>query len=165
MQKLTPLPWSPVQAPKVEAAKRPSISLGAIHALDTLRNRERELLQLNLRRAIGGIAVLAVLCTAIPIFVGWFVRNSANLHVDSQPPQDLISLALPIEGVLLFATLFVAILTSTKSRSDAVNQFLDTGTHSSGSSDNPLLRLALVVIMLGLLWRIPCHRRHQVSRD
>jgi hypothetical protein len=153
MQRIVSLPWSPVRAPKVRPARRSPASIAACRALELMRDRENELAKQNRVRAIGGFAVLVGSCVANYFCLKLAVKFSGES--DGPSPQrlhDSIPFALMFSGLLILITFPIAIFTRPRSRSDVVNQFLEHGTRSSGSNDNPFVRAWLAIMMLGLLY-------------
>ncbi len=153
MQNVVSHPWTPVRAPKVRATKRQVTSLGALAALAKLHEREHELMHLNRSRFLGGSVVVLISCAALPAFAEWILRESRNINLNAaESSSDFASLCLALDICLLLFTVPLAIAVSAPSRSRLVNQFLDSGTRSSGANDNPLIRILVIFVTLGLLY-------------
>jgi hypothetical protein len=121
--------------------------------MESLFERERELANSNRLRAFGGCLTLAFTFAAGLLLLSRMLRFSLLLHIEATPePPNPLGVSLAIEAVLLAGAIPIAIVVRPRSRSDVVNQFLETGHHYGGTKDNPLLRLALTIIMLGFLY-------------
>jgi hypothetical protein len=153
MQRIVALPWSPVLSAKVRPPKRQAVSLGALAAMERLRERERELAKSNRLRALGGCLTLAFTFATGFLLLSWMLRLSLPVRIEATPePPNLLGGSLAIEAILLVLAIPIAIAVRPRSRSDVVNKFLETGGHSGDTRDNPLLRWALTIIMLGFLY-------------
>jgi hypothetical protein len=147
------VPFSPVRAPKIRVARRPPASLSALAALENLQERENELAHSNRNRALSGIAIVIISSIALPLVLEWLFQIHRNLRPSfSDRSPDAESLGLILDGFILVGTLPMAIAVGASSRSKLANQFLDSGTRPRGANDNPLMRLALMIIMLGFLY-------------
>jgi hypothetical protein len=153
MQNEASHPWTPVRVPRVQVAKRRVTSLGALAALGKLHEREHEIIHANILRGVAGCVVVLMSCAALPVFAEWILRESGKINPNAaKSSPDLSSLCLALDLFLLLFTVPLAIAVSALSRSRLVNQFLDSGTRSSGTNDNPLVRFLVILVTLGLLY-------------
>jgi hypothetical protein len=118
MQKIVSPPWSPVRVPRIQAAQRRPVSLGAISRLRELEIRQRQTRQHARALATGGCAIIAILTgIVIPFVVESFLRGESALHPTSaQSLQDISSITMVLNALLLFFTFPLASLTSHDSR-------------------------------------------------
>jgi hypothetical protein len=132
-----------------------SLSLLASQSMDKLSRRERELARSNALRYLAGIAIVAgVLCifTWATPRLAWFRMHFLD-PIESESTGKVIPLRplLLIEAGLCLMTFVLAILTRKESRADMVDEFIRTGSRSNGSKDDPVVRWALMLFLLGLL--------------
>lgn len=67
-------------------------------------------------------------------------------HARVVKPQEAVQLGIALSAVLLAGTSILAIVTRQNSRSDMINQFIETGTRSQGPQSDPFTAMLLIII-------------------
>jgi 4-amino-4-deoxy-L-arabinose transferase-like glycosyltransferase len=128
----------------------------AKQALERMTRREAELRRANLNRmALGVGIVLGVLAVGIwgaVAFVVHIANKTPPVYQPNEHPVSPLRIALFVTGGLLAVTFLMAIFTRKESRSDVANQVMESGSRGGGCHDNPLLRLYLMIVMLGMIY-------------
>jgi hypothetical protein len=111
--------------------------------------REARLRRRSLLRFVAGIAIVLVMLAGVVGITSWVCSRAGT----AGPHRDATDLALLADALLLALTLPIASLTRKESRSDVAQHFLDTGGGAIHATDDaPLLRFALALLVVGLLY-------------
>jgi hypothetical protein len=151
---MVPIPWSEVRAPKIIPLKRPPIEIGAMARLDDLGWREHEIKVQNRRRLGIGCAIIASITgIVVPLIFRWMeYAQSIKMNVrDDLTLREVLLIVGAINAILLAVTFPLAVFTAPKSRSQRINEFIDSGSRTYGPTDSSLTRIIFTFLMLGLL--------------
>ena len=130
-------------------ASRTPIAVIAMQSMERMNARESELRRANFVRLTTGLLIIVgVLGLGVWGLLGFI----AHILAGADHPIPPIRIAIFFSLVTLLPTFLIAAFTRKESRSDAADQVLESGSRSTGGDDNPLVRLYLVIIMLGLLY-------------
>jgi len=134
--KVTPEQIAPAKARHPQSER-------SVVALDLLRKRERDAARRTRRLFLSGVALLL---GVPPIVLGALWRLAPHIAPPSKPePVQLVYIGLALTVIASALALSV----HKESRADLVQQYIDSGSHSSGTTGNPLVRWLLVLLMIG----------------
>ncbi len=135
-------------APRVRPLPKRRDSLVAVGALAHLAERERMLRQRDARVFVIGWCVVAFAIVIVPAAGMAYIKFRAP----GAPPLDFTRAVSVVGTVLIACTFPIALLTRKASRADMVDQFMAEGCRPNGGNDDPFIRWALVVALVGTLY-------------
>jgi hypothetical protein len=148
-------PYSVASDAPIRCLDGTSVSLSALTIIDQLQQRESRQRLGNLLRLGGGLAIVLAIMAGVYQLAMWAPPNRpapAGLeHTPAEQQMDAIQFVLIFNTTILLVTYLIATFTRKESRSEMINQFIETG-HYCGPRDNPVSRIILILILLGLFY-------------
>jgi hypothetical protein len=129
------------------AAARTPPSLRGLHALDRLDQRESAAGLRNARLLATGVA-LVIAVAALLVFGMNALRVRFAPHA-----REGQTILLSIAAGMALLSFLIALSAKRESRADVINQFIETGSRSTGGgNDNPLVSWSVALAFVGMLY-------------